>query len=147
MITYKGKEIDDSYLINQNKEEVVYSGVDNYQTFTADELLEFYNKALMKEIELNNANIEHSPVQIDICADSGNDYSDDFMEISLTWMVRETEIEHRRRIETKKMKIDKEVKKEEEKAIRAKYKADKEFEKAVDLIEKAGGKVVFFPKG
>jgi hypothetical protein len=107
MITYKGKEIDDDYLFNIDKEEIVYEGVNNYETLDLEEFKDIYDKAVLKEKGLTDNGVEHTPVHISIAADSGNDYSDDFMEISLTWNERESEAEHNRRIERAKKIIDK----------------------------------------
>ena len=146
MITYKGKEIDDSYLLNTNKEEVVYEGVNNYETLDLEEFKDIYDKAVAKEKELTDNGVEHTPVNISIAADRGNDYSDDFMEIALTWKERETEKAHEDRIKYRKQWIDKQVEEEEQKRLREKLAKEGALKDAISMIEQIGGKVVFFNK-
>lgn len=142
MITYKGKEIDDSYLLNTNKEEVIYEGTNNYETLDLEEFKDIYYKAVLKERELTDNGVEHTPVHISIAADRGNDYSDDFMEISLIWNERETEKSHEDRIKYKKKWIDKEVEKEEQKRLREKLLQESALKDAIAMIEQIGGKVI-----
>lgn len=139
---YKGKEIDDSYLLIENKEEVVYEGCNYHETLELEEFKDIYDKAVAKEKELTDSGVEHTPVHISITADSGNDYCDDFMEISLTWNERESEKAHENRIKYKKVWIDKQVEEEEQQRLREKLAKDGALKDAIAMIEQIGGKVI-----
>ena len=53
-MTYKGREIDESYHINEWEQEKIYSGSNHHESFERDEIKDFYLKALAKERQLQN---------------------------------------------------------------------------------------------
>ena len=140
---YKGKEINDEYLINEYHEEKIYEGTNHSEYFDPEELIEFVTKCNTKETELTEKGIKHSPVQLNFYADRGDDCYDDIFEINLVWRECESEINHTRRIEQSKKIIDEDIEAAEKKRIREQAAKDKAIKNAITMIEEAGGKVTF----
>ena len=142
---YKGKEIEDHWYVCKNQ--VIESLYGNSQNFTLDDIEAWKELIIKKTEELKSKGIDFKHVTIGIIGDgfhynpNGAD-DESYMDICLVWYELETDEEREKRIERKKKLIDEDIEREKRKEEAKKLAEQKEIERSIETLRKAGYKVV-----
>jgi len=142
---YKGKEIEDHCYVC--KSQVIESLYENSQDFTLDDIEAWKELIIKKTEELKSKGVDFKNVTIGIIGDgfhyNPNGADDEpYMDIHLQWQELETDEEREKRIERKKKWIDEDIESEKRREETKKLAEQKEIERSIETLRKAGYKVV-----
>ena len=143
---YKGKIIEDNHYNGMSQ--VIKPFEDgNYTTLDWDDLEELQQAIVKKKLELANAGKTFKDIMVEFWAvdDEYNPNGDDADaegNISVVWMELETPEQKEERIARQKLYIDKTIEEEKRKEEAKKLAEQKEIERSIETLRKAGYKVV-----
>ena len=142
---YKGKEIEDHCYVC--KSQVIESLYENSQDFTLDDIEAWKELIIKKTEELKSKGVDFKNVTIGIIGDgfhyNPNGADDEpYMDIHLQWQELETDEDREKRIEQKKKWIDEDIESEKRREEAKKLAEQKEIERSIETLRKAGYKVV-----
>lgn len=142
---YKGKNIEDHCYVWKNR--LIESLYDNSQRFTLDNIEAWKELIIKKTEELKYAGVDFKEVTIGIIGDgfhynpNGAD-EEPYMNIYLEWQELETDEEREKRIERNKKRIDEDIECEKRKEEAKKLAEQKEIERSIETLRRAGYNVV-----
>lgn len=142
---YKGKVIEDREYVG--KSQVIESLYGNSNDFTLGEIEGWKEAIVRKTEELESKGVDFKDVTIGIIADgfhyNPNGADDEpYMDIQLQWKELETDKEREKRIGRRKKSIDEEIGREKRKEEARKLVEQKEIERSIERLRKAGYNVV-----
>jgi len=142
---YKGKEIEDHCYVC--KSQMIESLDENCQDFNLDDIEAWKELIIKKTDELKSKGVDFKDVTIGIIGDgfhyNPNGADDEpYMDIYLQWKELETDEDREKRIEQKKKWIDEDIEREKRKEESKKLAEQKEIERSIETLRKAGYKVV-----
>ena len=145
-MNYKGHEIEDNHYNGMSQVIKPFEN-GNYTTLDWDELEELQQAIVKKKLELANAGKTFKDIMIEFWAvdDEYNpNGADTYAEgnISVVWMELETPEQKEERIARQKLYIDKTIEEEKRKEEANKLAEQKEIERSIETLRKAGYKVV-----
>lgn len=142
---YKGKEIEDHDYVGKSQSLANLYG--NSNDFTLEEIEAWEKLIIKKKKELKSNGVDFKDVTIGIIGDgfhyNPNGADDEpYMDIYLQWRELETDEEREKRIERKKKWIDEDIEREKRKEEAKKLAEQKEIERSIETLRKAGYQVV-----
>ena len=143
---YKGKIIEDNHYNGMSQ--VIKPFEDgNYTTLDWDDLEELQKAIVKKKLELANAGKTFKDIMVEFWAvdhEYNPNGADTYAEgnISVVWMELETPEQKEERIARQKQYIDKTIEEEKRKEEAKKLAEQKEIERSIETLRKAGYKVV-----
>ena len=142
---YKGKEIEDHDYVGKSQSLANLYG--NSNDFTLEEIEAWKEAIIKKTEELKSKGVDFKDVTIGIIGDgfhyNPNGADDEpYMDIYLQWRELETDEEREKRIERKKKWIDEDIEREKRKEEAKKLAEQKEIERSIETLRKAGYQVV-----
>ena len=145
-MNYKGHEIEDNHYNGMSQVIKPFEN-GNYTTLDWDELEELQQAIVKKKLELANAGKTFKDIMVEFWAvdDEYNPNGDDADaegNISVVWMELETPEQKEERIARQKLYIDKTIEEEKRKEEANKLAEQKEIERSIETLRKAGYKVV-----
>ena len=142
---YKGRQIEDREYVG--KSQMLESLYENSQDFTIEDIEGWKEAIVRKTEELESKGVDFKDVAIGIIGDgfhyNPNGADDEpYMDILLQWKELETDEGREKRIERKKKSIDEEIEREKRKEEARKLAEQKEIERSIEKLRKAGYQVL-----
>lgn len=142
---YKGEEIEDREYVG--KSQMIESLSENSQDFTLEDIEAWKELIIKKTEKLKSNGVDFKHVTIGIIGDgyhyNPNGADDEpYMNIYIQWLELETDEERDKRIEQMKKWIDEDIENEKRRGEVKKLAEQKEIERSIETLRKAGYQVV-----